>query len=44
MDKQRLKFQFDLERRKLEIREALYRMQIWNIWDERVLDEVFNRP
>ena len=44
IDKQRLKYQYDLERRKMEIRETLFRMQIWNCWDERVLDKVFKRP
>jgi hypothetical protein len=40
----RTKFQFDLERRKQEIRETLFRMKIWKVWDEKVLDLVFNRP
>ena len=28
----------------MEIRETLYRMQIWNCWDEKILDKVFKRP
>jgi hypothetical protein len=32
-----------LEKRKSEIRETLYRMSIWNCWDEKVLDFVFSR-
>ena len=38
-----MKIQSDLEQRKYEIRETLHRMQIWNVWDERVLDLVFKR-
>jgi hypothetical protein len=30
--------------RKAEIRETLYRMQVWNCWDEQILELVFNRP
>ncbi|CDW77247.1 UNKNOWN [Stylonychia lemnae] len=44
IEMKRIKFQFDLEKRKQEIRETLFRMQIWNVWDERVLELVFQRP
>lgn len=44
IEQKRIRFQFDLEKRKQEIRDTLYSMQVWNCWDERVLDLVFKRP
>lgn len=44
IEKDRLNHQANLEIRKIEIRETLYRMHVWNCWDEKVLDLVFKRP
>jgi hypothetical protein len=32
-----------LELKKSEVREAMFRMQVWNCFDNRVIDEVLNR-
>ena len=43
MQKRVLETQFDLELKKSEIREALFRMQVWNVFDQSVLQLVLAR-